>query len=141
MKKFYIIEIIVFFLFSTLAANAEKINNFENGKKLFESNQLDKSKVLFERDIVFFPKNEKSYLYLAKIFKSQDNDEELETNLNTVLLLDPKNDEALYMLVLLKIEQSDYDKSKELMKKFVLVCKSFCSKKDEINKKFKKLAP
>ena len=102
---------------------------------------FEKSKIFFERDIVFNPKNEVSYLYLAKIFKEKENDEEQEINLNNVLLLDPLNDEAIYMLALLKIKQSDYDKSKELMDQFTLVCKTFCTKKDEIKKKFNKLTP
>ena len=58
-----------------------------------------------------------------------------------VLLLNPKNDEAIYMLTLIKIEQSNYNKAKELIDKFVLVCESFCSKKKEIQEKMEKLTP
>ena len=96
---------------------------------------------MFERDIVFNPKNEKSYLYLAKIFNKDNNEEEQEINLNNVLLLNPQNDEAIYMLTLLKIKQSDYNKAKELIDTFVLVCKSFCSKENEMREKFEKLTP
>jgi len=56
-------------------------------------------------------------------------------------LINPKNDEALYMLVLIRIKQSDYNQAKELINKFNLVCKSFCSKINEIEEKFKKLKP
>ena len=66
---------------------------------------------------------------------------ELEINLNNVLLLNPKNDEAIYMFVLLKIRQSDYNMAKELMERFDLVCISFCEKKKEIREKFEKLTP
>ena len=45
------------------------------------------------------------------------------------------------MLTLLKIKQSDYNQAKELIDKFDLVCKNFCSKKNEIDEKFKKLTP
>ena len=45
------------------------------------------------------------------------------------------------MLTLLKIKQSNYDRAKELIEQFDLVCKSFCSKKKEIQDKFKKLTP
>ena len=41
------------------------------------------------------------------------------------------------MLTLLKIKQSDYNQAKELIDKFNLVCKSFCSKKNEIQKSLK----
>ena len=80
-------------------------------------------------------------MYLAKIFNEINNEEELEINLNNVLLLNPQNDEAIYMLVLLKIKQSDYNQAKELIKQFILTCKSFCSKKNEIQEKLSKLSP
>ena len=138
-KDFYIIKVLVVYLFLTPVAIAKQSDYFKEGSSLFEKKQYDKSKILFEKDIVFNPKNEKSYLYLAKIFGKNDNDEEQEINLNNVLLLNPQNDEALYMFILLKIKQSDYKKARELIDKFNLVCKSFCSKNAEIEKKFNKL--
>ena len=108
---------------------------------MFDEKKFDKSKILFEKDIVFNPKSEKSYLYLAKIFNKNEKEAEEEMNLNNVLLLNPQNDEAIYMLTLLKIKQSNYNEAKELIAKFILVCKSFCSKKKEIQDKFKKLTP
>ena len=56
-----------------------------------------------------------SYLYLSKIFKNLDNKNLEEQNLNTVILINPKNEEAIYNLAKLKLEASDYKKSKELM--------------------------
>jgi len=142
MKKFIIIIKIFFvYLFLTSSGLSKESNYFKKGIEHFKKKEFDKSKILFEKDIVFDPKSEKSYLYLAKIF-NENNDEELqEINLNNVLLLNPENDEALYMLVLLKIKQSDYDQAAELIDKFVLVCKSFCSKENEIREKFKILIP
>ena len=67
--------------------------------------------------------------------------DEQEVNLNSVLLLNPSNDEAIYMLTMLKIEQSDYNRAKELLDKFVLVCESFCLKKKEIQEKLEKMNP
>ena len=140
-KSSYIIKIVVIYLFLFSNSIAAKTEFFDKGKKLFENKKFEKSKILFERDIVFNPKSEKSYLYLAKIFKKDDNDEEQENNLNTVILLNPKNEEAIYMLALLKIKQSDYNEAKKLINKFILVCKSFCEKKVEIEEKLKKLTP
>ena len=128
-------------MFLTSASMAVQSNYYEKGIKLFQKKKFDESKILFERDLVFNPKNEKSYLYLAKIFNERNNEEELEINLNNVLLLNPLNDEAIYMLTLLKIQQSDYDQAKELIDRFTLICKSFCSKKNEIQEKFEKLIP
>ena len=141
MKKNFFIKIFSIYLFLTSVAMSVQSNYFEKGIKLFQKKKFNESKILFERDLVFNPKNEKSYLYLAKIFDERDNDEELETNLKNVLLLDPQNDEAIYMLTLLKIQQSDYDQAKELINRFTLFCKSFCSKKNEIQEKFEKLIP
>ena len=142
MKIFFII-IKILFIYSFLISSgvAKESNYFKKGIELFQKKEFDKSKIFFEKDIVFDPKSEKSYLYLAKIFNNNENDLEQEINLNSVLLLNPKNDEAIYMLALLKIKQSDYNHAKELLDKFTLVCKSFCSKKKEIKEKFEKLIP
>ena len=114
---------------------------FIEGIKHFNNQEFDKSKIFFERDLVFNPKSEKSYLFLAKIFNEKKNVEEEEINLKNVLLINPKNDEAIYMLTLIKINQSDYSEAENLINTFTLVCKSFCSKKKEIESKFKKLNP
>ena len=127
-KSLFILKILFVYLFLTSAVVAKQSDYLKEGIILFKKEEYEKSKILFEKDIVFNPKSEKSYLYLAKI------------NLNNVLLLNPQNDEALYLLTLLKIKQSDYKLVKELIEKFNLVCKSFCSKSEEIEKKFKKLA-
>ncbi len=120
---------------------AVQSNYFEKGIKLYQNKKFEESKIHFERDLVFNPKNEKSYLYLAKIFNEDDNDEELEVNLNNVLLINPQNDEAIYMLTLLKIKQSNYNRAKELIDQFISICKSFCSKKNEIQEKLRRLSP
>ena len=142
MKIFFII-IKILFVYSFLISSgaAKESNYFKKGIELFQKKEFDKSKIFFEQDLVFDPKSEKSYLYLAKIFNNNNNDSEQEINLNSVLLLNPQNDEAIYMLALLKIKQSDYNHAKKLFDNFVLVCKSFCSKKKEIQEKFEKLIP
>ena len=142
MKNFFIIIKIFFvYLFLISSGSAKESNYLKKGIEFFQKKEFEKSKILFERDIVFDPKSEKSYLYLAKIFNNNDNDYEQEINLNSVLLLNPQNDEALYMLALLKIKQSDYSHAKKLFDEFILVCKSFCSKKEEIQEKFEKINP
>jgi len=140
-KNLFLTKIVLIYLLFISYGVSKESNYYKEGIKLFKKEEFNKSKILFEKDIVFNPKSEKSYLYLAKIFKKKDNDDEQEFNLKNVLLLNPKNDEALYMLILLKIKHSDYDESANLIENFYLICKSFCSKKDEIDKKFKKLIP
>ena len=142
MKIFFLsVKIIAIYLFLFSSGLTKESKYFNEGVELFQNKKFDKSKILFEKDIVFDPKSEKSYLYLAKIFNKNDNEEEEEINLNAVLLLNPQNDEAMYMLALLKIKQSDYGQAKELIENFTLICKSFCLKKDEIQEKLKKITP
>ena len=142
MKKiFFIIKIFIIYLILISNGIAKQSNYLNKGIEFFKKKEFEKSKIQFEKDIVFDPKSEKSYLYLAKIFNENSNDEEQEINLNKVLLLNPQNDEAIYMLTLLKIRQSDYNHAKKLIDKFILVCNSFCSKENEMLEKFKKLIP
>ena len=142
MKKIsYLINfLLVYLALSTISLATDSIY-FDKGKNLFGKNEFDESKFFFEKDIVFNPKSEKSYLYLAKIFNHNKKEHEEELNLNNVLLLNPKNDEALYMLIILKINQFDYEKAKDLIIKFDLVCNNFCSKKKEIDTKLSKITP
>ena len=140
-KIYFLIKILIIYCFIFSISFAAKSSYFDQGKKFFEKKEFNNSKFFFEKDIVFNPKSEKSYLYLAKIFDKDNNDLEQEINLKNVLLLNPKNEEAIYMFVLLKIKQSDYSKAKEMIERFDLVCMSFCEKKKEIREKFNKLTP
>ena len=114
---------------------------FLEAEKLYKEKKYSQSKFKFEKDIVFNPKNEMSYLYLAKIFNYQKDDFMEEQNLNTVILLNPKNEEALYLLALLNIKKSDYDRSEKLIKDFKQVCSTFCKKESELTKKLGNLEP
>ncbi len=108
-------------------------NFFNEGVTLFELKNFDKAKFKFEQDIVHNPRSEKSYLYLSKIFKIQEKKELEEKNLNTVILLNPENEEATYNLAQLKLRKSDFKESKKLIDKLTIFCKNFC----EQNRKLK----
>ena len=136
---FKIIKYILIILFLSLTRLIAKENFFNEAKNLFEKGKIEESKFLFQRNIVFNPKDSKSYLYLAKIYESEKNEIEEEKNINTTLLLEPKNEEAIYMLIDIKLEKSDISKVKELRKKFELVCSSLCSKIDSIDKRLKNI--
>ena len=131
-----------FLIFSFLFlsnANAE-LNNFQKGKNLFEDKKYNLAKFKFEQDIVLNPKNELSYLYLSKIFKKLDEKELQEQNLNTVILLDPKNEEAIYNLAKLKLESSDYKNSKELNNRLLNLCDKFCIKSKKLKLEIENLS-
>ena len=131
LKKFTLIIFISLINFTNTNASE---NLFEKAKKNFEKKDYDKSKFLFQRNIVFNPKNAESYLYLAKIFKTEENQEEEEKNLETTLLLEPNNEEAIYMLINIQLDRSNFDKANTLMDRFTSVCKKMCNKKIEISK-------
>ena len=134
--KYFLITIILIF---NSNLNAIEKNYFVEGKKLFEENKLDDAKLNFEKAIVFNPKSENSYMYLAKIFKKKDEDAQEELNLDTVILLNPKNEEAIYYLTLLTIKKSNFNKAKDLLSKFNLVCKNICNKGKELKSKLNNL--
>ena len=112
-----------------------EVSFFEKGKNLFEEKKFDLAKFKFEQDIVYNPKNEKSYLYLAKIYKIKKEDNLEETYLKTTILLDPKNEDALLDLALLKIKKSNYSETQDLIKKFNKVCKKLCNQSSNLQKK------
>jgi len=128
-NKFLIYIIILFILPNFLQAKSKFI---EEGIDLFNNNKLEEAKFKFEQDIVFNPKSELSYLYLSKIFNKLEKRELEEQNLNTVMLLNPKNEEAIYYLAKLKLISSDYKKSGELNKKLKSLCTNFCKKSDTL---------
>lgn len=133
-KKTFITLVISLFVINY---SYSKENFFADAKKLFDNKKYEESKFLFQRDIVFNPKKAKSYLFLAKIFKIEKNLKEEEKNLNTAILLDPKNEEAIYLLMDIEIERSNFAKVKELKKKFEMICSNLCPKISSIDEKLK----
>ena len=114
---------------------------FEEGKIKYNEKKYKESKFLFQRNIVFNPKDQDSYLYLAKIYKFEDNKREEEKNINTVLLLDPKNEEANYLLMKIELKKSNYSNVKELADNFSKICKKLCDKKNLILESLENLEP
>ena len=65
------------------------------------------------------PKDSKSYLYLAKIYKEKDNKKKEEKNLESTLLIDPANEEAILMLMEIALEKTNYSKVKNNVQKSI----------------------
>ena len=133
-------KIFFIFLFSIVSSlTAANENYFDQAKNLYDKKKYEDSKFLFQRNIVFNPKDAKSYLYLAKIFKFEKNRIEEEKNLNTTLLLHSDNEEAIYMLIDIELERSNFSKVKQLKKDFELVCSTLCNKISLIDEKLKNI--
>ena len=139
LKKIQIL-LIVFFC-SHLTQSFALEDFYEEGIKKYNDKKLEDAKFLFQRSIIFHPKDAKSYLYLAKIYNSEKNQKEEEKNINTVLLLDPKNEEAVYMLMNIELIKSNYSEVRRHLIIFSSICKNLCEKEKLILKSLKNLEP
>ena len=141
MSKLIINLVVFFFLtfFQTYAFSKE--NFFESALDLYKKEKYDEARFLFERNIVFNPKDANSYLYLAKIYNFEDNQRKEEFNLKTTLLIDPKNEEALLMLMNIALEKSNYEKVNKLSETFVKVCINLCNENKKIQESLKNIEP
>jgi len=134
-----ILSIFLFINFSNLLL-AES-NFFDEAKNKFNEKKLEDSKFLFQRNIVFNPKDAKSYMYLAKIYNLEENEVEEEKYLNTTLLLESENEEAMYMLINIYLKRSNYSKIKELKNDFAIICSNLCDKIKIIDEALKNIEP
>jgi len=131
--------ILIFFVFLgfCFSAFAKENSFFDEAKKLYEEEKFEESKFLFQRNIVYNPKHAKSYLYLAKIYKKEEDKSEEEKNINTTLLLDPRSEEAMYLLIEIEIDRSNFSKAEELNNDFKKICTSLCDKISSIDTRLK----
>ena len=125
------------FLPNYLLANTKY---FQEGINLYENKKFDEAKFKFEQDLVYNPKSELSYLYLSKIFKNLENKLLQEQNLKTVILLNPRNEEAIYRLAKLKLDLSDYKKSRELNDRLRSLCVKYCNQSKKLKKEIENLS-
>ena len=130
-----IIKIIVIFFFVLTAFTSANENYFIKGKELYDKGKYEEAKFLFQRSIVFNPKHSKSYLYLAKIFNSEENESEEIKNLNSTLLLEPKNEEATFLLIEIKLSRSNFSEVKQLRNNLKEICLLLCEKISSINER------
>jgi len=130
---------IIFLIFLITNPLFAKNQHLQEGIDLYKSKKFKEAKFKFEKNIVYNPKSELSYLYLSKIFKNLDNKKLQEQNLNTVILLNPKNEEAIFNLAKLKLESSDYEKSRELNEKLKSFCKNFCNESKRLKSEIENL--
>ena len=135
------IILILFLLLNHANISFALTNFFEQGKKKYAEEKYEESKFLFQRSIVFNPKDHHSYLYLAKIYNKEDNKREEQKNINTVLLLSPKNEEANYLLMEIELKKSNYSRVRELADNFSKICDKLCDKKISILESLENLEP
>ena len=137
------LKLITFICFSVFFSNVaqSKENFFDEALKMFENKKYDDAKFMLERNIVFNPKDAKSYLYLARIYNHEKDQRKEEYNLETALLIEPNNEEVILMIMKIALEKSNYTKVKDLSKTFIKVCNKLCSENDQIQETLKNIEP
>ena len=84
-KVLKIITSIFILVFSANIA-LSKENFFDEALKMYQDKEYDDARFLLERNIVFNPKDAKSYLYLAKIYNHEENQRKEEYNLDNLFI-------------------------------------------------------
>ena len=141
MSKFLKIIGLILVIVSFKSTSYSKENFFNEALELFKKEKYDDARFLFERNIVFNPKDANSYLFLAKIYNKEKDQRKEEYNLETTLLIEPDNEEALLMLMKIALEKSNYESVKDLSDKFVKVCKDLCDENKDIQETLKNIEP
>ena len=116
-------------------------NFFNKGLELYKNKEYEDARFMFERSIVFNPKDSKSYLYLAKIYNVEKNQKKEEKNLEATLLIEPDNEEAILMTMKIALEKSNYSKVKELSKTFAKVCIKLCDENKAVLETLSNIEP
>ena len=139
-KKLKLI-LLIYLLTNLLNFSLSDENFFNEGLKLFKNKKYEDARFMFERNIVFNPKDSSSYLYLAKIYNIEEDQKKEEKNLEATLLIEPNNEEAILMTMKIALEKSNYSKVKDLSKTFSKVCKKLCDENKSILETLSNIEP
>jgi len=129
--------IIINFLNSSLGN--EKF--FKEGLDKKKKKKYEDARFMFERTIVFNPKDSNAYLYLAKIYNLEEDQENEKKNLEATLLIEPNNEEAILMSMKIALKQSNYSEVKDLSDTFSKVCKKLCDENKNILETLSNIEP
>ena len=124
--------VLIYFFINLVSTSFGNENFFDKGLELYKNKKYDDARFMFERSIVFNPKDSSSYLYLAKIYNFEEDQKKEKKNLETTLLIKPDNEEAILMLMKIALEKSNYSKVKDLSNTFTKVCKKLCDDNKDI---------
>ena len=141
MNKLLKITTVFYLLINIFNFSNSEEKFFEKGLKLFSDKKYEEALFMFERSIVFNPKDSNSYLYLAKIYNIEEDQKKEVKNLEATLLIEPENEEAILMSMKIALEKSNYLKVKDLSKTFGKVCKRLCDENQNILESLDNLEP
>ena len=97
MSKIFKLTLFFYLITNLINSSFSKENFFDEGLKLYKDKKYEDARFMFERSIVFNPKDSNSYLYLAKIYNIEEDQNKEEKNLEATLLIEPDNEEAILM--------------------------------------------
>ena len=140
-KKIFKLTLLFYLLINMFNISISNEKFFDKALKLYENKKYEDARFMFERNIVFNPKDSKSYLYLAKIYNHEEDKEKEEKNLEATLLIEPNNEEAILMLIKIALEKSNYLKVKDLSKNFIKVCEKLCDENKSILETLENIEP
>ena len=126
MKKIFKFTLSIYLVINIFNYSFGNEDFFNKGLELYNDKKYKDARFMFERSIVFNPKDSNSYLYLAKIYNIEEDQKKEEKNLEATLLIEPNNEEAIFMTMKIALEKSNYSKVKDLSKTFNKVCKKLC---------------
>ena len=132
MNKIFKLTLFFYLIINLINSSLSKEKFFDEGLKLYKDKKYEDARFMFERSIVFNPKDSKSYLYLAKIYNLEEDQKKEEKNLEATLLIEPDNEEAILMTMKIALKKSNYSKVKNLSKIFTKVCKKLCEENKSI---------
>tara|TARA_B100000700_G_C14725043_1_gene705586 strand:+ start:300 stop:740 length:441 start_codon:yes stop_codon:yes gene_type:complete len=141
MNKLTKLSLIIFFTICVKSIATSKENFFNQALELYNQEKYQDARFLFERNIVFNPNDANSYLYLAKIYKYEKDQRKEEYNLETTLLIEPNNEDAILMMMQIALEKSNYEKVKDLSERFSKVCNKLCNENEKIQDSLKNIQP
>ncbi len=141
MNKMFKFTLFFYLLINIFNISISNENFFNKALELYENKKYEDARFMFERSIVFNPKDSKSYLYLAKIYNYEEDQEKEEKNLDATLLIEPNNEEAILMLIKIALEKSNYSKVKDLSNTFIKVCKNLCDENKSILETLENIEP
>ena len=133
--------LILYLIINSFNFSLSDENFFNKGLDLFKNEKFEDARFMFERSIVFNPKDSNSYLYLAKIYNHEKDQKKEEKNLEATLLIEPDNEEAILMSMRVALVKSNYSKVKDLSNTFTKVCKKLCDEKNSIVEALKSIEP
>ena len=141
MKKISEFTLLIYSVINIFNYSFGSENFFNKGLELYNDKKYEDARFMFERNIVFNPKDSNSYLYSAKIYNIKEDQKKEEKNLEATLLIEPNNEEAILMTMKIALEKSNYSKVKDLSKTFSKVCKKLCDENKGILETLSNIEP